>query len=92
MFRLTPRSSLLSLTLVLLLVFAVSTQIAPWLTPVSAESGPNTITGEDTDIPDDRPEDDPPVTEGDPDEPEQHDLKVDIEIKLLSWLIMILNS
>ena len=92
MFRLTPKSSLLSLALVLLLVFAVSAQIAPWLTPISAESGPMGITGDGETDPDDRAGDDPPTTEGDPDEQLESPAKNEIEIKILSWLILILNS
>lgn len=92
MFRLAPQSSLLSVVLILLVVLFVATHVTPWLVTASAESGSLSITGEGDTVPDDVPGDDPPTTEGDPDEPENHDLKIDIEIKLLSWLTMILNS
>ncbi len=92
MFRSTPHSSLLSIALVLLLVLAVSAQIVPWPPTASAESGPILITGEGGDVPNGVPTDDPPTTEGDPDEPEHGDLKQVIDVKIISWLILILNS
>jgi hypothetical protein len=92
MFRSTPHSSLFSIALVLLLVLAVSAQFVPWLHTASAESGPVGITGEGGDVPEDAPADDPPTTEGDPDEPEHGDLKQVINVTIISWLILILNS